>query len=65
MSEKTSIAREIRNSIAKLVLWIALYIVISALVFATIPGLIPAVKEVMDAYGTYVSVALAFGARNR
>jgi len=59
VSEKTSIAREIRNSIAKLVLWIALYIVISALVFATIPGLIPAVKEVMDAYGTYVSVALA------
>jgi len=47
------------------VLWIALYIAISALVFATIPGLIPAVKEVMDAYGTYVSVALAFGARNR
>lgn len=59
MSEKTSIAREIRNSVAKLVVWIALYIVVSALVFTTVPSIIPGVRELMDAYGSYVSVGLA------
>jgi len=59
VSEKTNVAREIRNNVAKLVVWIALYIVVSALVFTAIPGFIPAVKELMEAYGSYVGVALA------
>jgi len=59
VAEKADVVREIRNNIAKLVMWIALYIVVSALVFTTMPGFIPAVKELMEAYGGYVGVALA------
>jgi len=59
VSEKTNVAREIRNNIAKLVVWIALYIVVSALVFTTLPSFIPALAGLMEAYGSYVGVALA------
>jgi len=59
VSEKTNVAHEIRNNVAKLVVWIVLYIVVSAFSFTTIPGFVPAAKELMEAYGGYVSVALA------
>lgn len=43
----------------KLVLWIAAYIVVSAIVFSTLPSLIPALRDAMGAYGSYIAIALA------
>lgn len=51
----------IRQSIYKLIAWIAAYLVLSALIFATLPSLFPKLGEVMAPYNSYIAVGLSLG----
>jgi small-conductance mechanosensitive channel len=58
-----NIPSKIRSAMVSLVLWIALYIVVSALIFTALPSYIPGFKELFEPYSSYVGIglALAFG----
>jgi small-conductance mechanosensitive channel len=58
-----NIPSKIRSAMVSLVLWIALYVVVSALIFTALPSYIPGFKELFEPYSSYVGIglALAFG----
>jgi small-conductance mechanosensitive channel len=58
-----NIPSKIRSAMVLLVLWIALYVVVSALIFTALPSYIPGFKELFEPYSSYVGIglALAFG----
>uniref|UniRef100_A0A7J3X7H3 Mechanosensitive ion channel n=1 Tax=Thermofilum pendens TaxID=2269 RepID=A0A7J3X7H3_THEPE len=58
-----NIPSKIRGATASLVLWAALYVVVSALVFTALPIHVPGFKELFEPYSAYagVGLALAFG----
>jgi len=58
-----NIPSKIRSAMVSLVLWIALYIVVSALIFTALPSYIPGFKGLFEPYSSYVGIglALAFG----
>ncbi len=54
-----NVPEKIRGSIVNLVAWVASYILVSALVFTTIPTLFPGVKPILDPYSSYIAIGLA------
>jgi len=56
-----SISSRLRGAAASLILWVALYMLVNALIFATLPSYIPGFKELLEPYSTYVGVGLALG----
>ncbi|MGB9708640.1 MAG: mechanosensitive ion channel domain-containing protein [Infirmifilum sp.] len=54
-----NIPQKIRGATINLILWILLYIIVNALIFATIPSLIPSFKDLIDPYSTYIGIGLA------
>ncbi|MEZ0346838.1 MAG: mechanosensitive ion channel domain-containing protein [Infirmifilum sp.] len=54
-----NISLHIRNSMFKLIMWIVVYILVNAIIFATLPSIIPGFKSIIDPYSTYIGIGLA------
>lgn len=63
VGQEVSPGAGLRRSTINLVLWIALYIAVSAVILTTIPGYIPQVAKAVEDYSTYITVgfSLFFG----
>ncbi|MEM4875410.1 MAG: mechanosensitive ion channel [Thermofilaceae archaeon] len=59
MSQETDIAKGLRKSVINLIIWIALYLIISAVVLTTIPSYVPQIAKAIEDYSTYIAIALS------
>ncbi|MEM0226661.1 MAG: mechanosensitive ion channel [Thermofilaceae archaeon] len=59
MSQETNIAKGLRKSVVNLITWIALYLIISAVVLTTIPSYVPQIAKAIEDYSTYIAIALS------
>ncbi|MEM1522998.1 MAG: mechanosensitive ion channel [Thermofilaceae archaeon] len=59
MSQETNIAKGLRKSLVNLITWIALYLIISAVVLTTIPSYVPQIAKAIEDYSTYIAIALS------
>ncbi|MEM3942992.1 MAG: mechanosensitive ion channel [Thermofilaceae archaeon] len=59
MSQETDIAKGLRKSVVNLITWIALYLIISAVVLTTIPSYVPQIAKAIEDYSTYIAIALS------
>ncbi|MEM1523784.1 MAG: mechanosensitive ion channel family protein, partial [Thermofilaceae archaeon] len=59
MGQETDIAKGLRRSVVILITWIALYLIISAVVLTTIPRYIPQIAKAIEDYYTYIVVGLS------
>lgn len=57
--QQENIPVKIRNSIIILVVWIAIYIIVNAIIFATLPTMIPGFGDLIAPYSTYIGIGLA------
>lgn len=57
--EQASVPKGLQRSILSLVMWIVLYIVISAIILTAIPGYIPQIASVIADYSTYIAIGLS------
>ena len=59
MGQEIDIAKGLRKSVVNLVTWIALYLIISALVLTMIPSYIPQIAKAIEDYSTYITIGLS------
>ncbi|MEM1692084.1 MAG: mechanosensitive ion channel family protein, partial [Thermofilaceae archaeon] len=59
MSQETDVAKGLRKSVVNLITWIALYLIISAVVLTTIPSYVPQIAKAIEDYSTYIAIALS------